>query len=365
VACQLLYKKGRNSVERKIIHVDIDAFFASVEELDNPKLKGKPIIVGGIRGRGVVSTCSYEARKYGIHSAMPTYIARQKCPHGIFLPPRHHRYEEVSRKVFRILYGFTPLVETVSIDEAYLDISNLKGNPLDLALRIKERILKETGLTVSVGISYNKFLAKIASDWNKPNGIKIINKEMVPEILKPLPIRKVQGIGEKSAKKLNEIGIFTIGDLLKLPKEFLIDFFGKYGLEIYDRIRGIDNREVITKREVKSIGRETTLKSDTRDKEFLFEIIKEFAMDIHDSIKRKNIAGKTVTIKYKTFDFEGHTKSKTLKDYISSFEDIMATAKEILEEIEFQKDVRLIGLSLSNFTDNQVRQLSFFDDMNL
>ena len=200
-------------MKRKIIHVDMDAFFASIEQQDNPEYRGKPVIVGGLSGRGVVSTCSYEARKYGIHSAMPMYMAKKLCPQGIFLPVRRKRYEEVSEQIFKILYDITPFVEPVSIDEAYLDVTHVDKNPEDIALEIKKKIKGETGLTVSVGISYNKFLAKLASDWNKPDGLMVITKDMVPEILKPLPVTKVHGIGEKSAEKLKSIGIETVEDL--------------------------------------------------------------------------------------------------------------------------------------------------------
>ncbi|GAB6149288.1 hypothetical protein JCM1406_04580 [Clostridium novyi] len=252
-------------MERVILHVDMDAFFASVEAMDNPSLKGKPVVVGGISERGVVSTCSYEARKYGIRSAMPVYKAKYLCPSAIFLPIRHYRYREVSRKVFKILSTVTDKIEQVSIDEAYLDITNINMNPKDVAVNIKNMIKENMRLTISVGISYNKFLAKLASDWNKPDGLKIITKDMIPEILMPLSINKVHGIGTKSAEKLNNIGIFTVKQLYGLPKKLFYEYFGKFGIDIYNRIRGIDNREVVTVREQKSIGKETTLKRDTKD----------------------------------------------------------------------------------------------------
>ncbi len=348
-------------MERKIIHVDMDAFFAAVEQRDNPKLKGKPVIVGGRSDRGVVATCSYEARKYGVHSAMPTFIAKQKCPNGIFLPTRHKRYKEVSREIFEIFYELTDLVEPLSIDEAYLDVTEVKENALDIAWHIKREVMKRSGLTISVGISYNKFLAKLASDWNKPNGIKIITQNMVPDILRPLSISKVYGIGKKSANKLNKIGIFTIDDLMKLPKQYLIDFFGKYGIEIYDRIRGIDTREVKPSREIKSIGRETTLKEDTMDREILKKFLLDFSKDISGSLNKRNLSAKTITIKIKTSSFETHTKSKTILQYTDSAEEIFHVALDILNQIEIGEGIRLIGLTTSNFSDSELEQLTFFN----
>lgn len=349
-------------MDRKIIHVDLDAFFASVEQKDNPSLKGKPVIVGGGTNRGVVCTCSYEARRFGVHSAMPGFMAKKKCPHGIFVPVRHWRYREVSREVFKVFYQLTNLVEPLSIDEAYLDVTNMDKEPIQIAYWIKNEVRKKTGLTISIGISYNKFLAKLASDWNKPNGIKLITKDMIPDILKPLSIKKVYGIGKKSEKRLNNIGIFTIEDLLKLPKEYLVDFFGKYGNEIYDRIRGTDNRQVKPSRERKSIGREVTLREDTKDKKYLQKYLLEFAKNISSSLEGKEVLAKTITVKTKTSDFESHTKSKTIHEYINSYREIYNIALDILDEIDMKDEIRLIGLTVSNFSDHEMEQLSFFDD---
>jgi DNA polymerase-4 len=342
------------------MHVDMDAFFAAVEILDNPKLKGKPVIVGGMSDRGVVSTCSYEARKYGVHSAMPVFMAKAKCPNGIFVPTRFWRYKEISDEIFNILYKITPNVEPLSIDEAYLDISDLNEDPIAVAKKIKETIKKETGLTISVGISYNKFLAKLASDWNKPNGLKVITKEMLPYILFPLKIEKVYGLGKKSTKRLNDIGIFKVEELYKLPQELLVEYFGKFGIEIYERIRGIDKREVCIIRERKSIGRETTLKEDTKNKDILKKYIFEFAEDVANTLQNKNVSGKTVTLKIKTASFINHTKSKTLQHYISTTEEVYLEACSILDEIELIEDIRLIGISISSLKENRIKQLSLF-----
>lgn len=320
-----------------ILHIDMDAFYASVEEQDNPHLKDKPIIVGGSSNHGVVTTANYVARRYGVHSAMPGFMAKKLCPNGIFLPVRMSRYKEVSRQIFNIYYEFTDLVEPVSVDEAYLDISNLNMDSIDVANQIKKRVYESTGLTLSVGISYNKFLAKLASDWNKPNGMKIISYDMVPEILLPLSVKKVHGIGPKSADKLNNIGIYTIEDLLGLSEEFLVEFFGKHGNEIYSRIRGIDNRPIDTERERKSLGTETTFNQDTDDKEILKSYLYEFSQEIEYALGKDNINGKTVSLKIKYEDFKVITRSKTLTHSINSAAEIYEVATSLLEEVRLQK----------------------------
>lgn len=348
-------------MERIILHVDMDAFFASVEQLDNKVLKGKPVIVGGVSERGVVSTCSYEARKYGIHSAMPIFMARKLCPHGIYVRTRMFRYKEVSRKVFDILREVTEVIEPLSIDEAYLDITNSRfKNGMEAAKYIKFRVFKEVGLTISIGISYNKFLAKLASDWNKPNGIKVITKDMIPSILLPFPISKIYGLGKKSVERLNNIGIFTVKDLYDMPKEFYIEYLGKYGLEIYDRIRGIDNREVEVERDRKSYGRERTLKSDTNDKDELLQYLMDFSREISEQLIRLNIEGKTITVKYKTESFQSHTRSKTLNFYTNNFNDIYRVCEEILNNEEIKENIRLIGVTVSSFKESSIEQLTLF-----
>lgn len=347
-------------MESVIIHVDMDAFFSSVEVMDNPSLKNKPVIVGGVSERGVVATCSYEARKFGVSSAMPIYKAKALCPKGIFLPTRHHRYKEVSNMVFELLYEITDKIEPVSIDEAYMDITDLKENPVVVALKIKSMIKMELGLNISIGISYNKFLAKLASDWNKPNGLKEIKKEMIPDILMDLPIKKVHGLGKKSVEKLNNIAIFTISDLYDLPIEFMQEYFGRQGVDIYNRIRGIDNRSVSAVRERKSVGRETTLKKDTKDKTQLKRYLLNFSRDIATQLKKANFSGKTITVKIKTASFENHTKSKTLNKYVFDEEEIYNEGEKILDSIELTEDIRLIGISISSLKKDLVEQLTLF-----
>lgn len=348
-------------MERIILHVDMDAFFASVEQLDDKSLRGKPVIVGGVSARGVVSTCSYEARKYGVHSAMPAFMAQKLCPHGIFLSGRYWRYKEVSEQVFTILMEVTNLIEPMSIDEAYLDITNSKyKDGLEAAYYIKKEVLKRIGLTLSIGISYNKFLAKIASDMNKPNGITIIKEEDVQRVLAPMSISKIHGLGKKSVGKLNNMGFFKIQDLYSVPLDLFVEHLGKYGIEIYNRIRGIDNRELVIHRDRKSYGKERTLKSDTRDIDELLTYIEGFAEEISKGLQRRNIKGKTITVKYKTASFINHTRSRTILYYTNDPIEVYNVCKEILEDEELDEDIRLIGVSVSSFQEPKIEQLSLF-----
>ncbi|WP_313757316.1 DNA polymerase IV [Tissierella sp.] len=352
---------SKNRTKLNIIHVDMDAFYASVEEQDNPRLKGLPVIVGGLSNHGIVTTANYEARKYGVHSAMPIFMAKKKCPKGCFIPPRMKRYRDVSKEVFSILYDFIDLIEQVSIDEAYLDISKIAMEPIEIVMKIKEKVMLNTGLTMSVGISYNKFLAKLASDWNKPNGIKVITEDMIPEILLPLHIRKVHGIGPKSAKKLNDIGIYNIKDLLELSEDFLIELFGKAGMEIYSRIRGIDYRKINTTRERKSLGVERTFQEATNDRTTLVGYIEKFSEELSYDLKNKGIQGRTITLKIKDENFTVQTRSKTLNEYINNFSQIFDIALELLDEIEINCKIRLIGITSSNLMTSELEQLSLFD----
>ncbi|MFR1908533.1 MAG: DNA polymerase IV [Clostridium neonatale] len=347
-------------MKNNILHVDMDAFFASVEQRDNPNLKGKPVIVGGNSERGVVSTCSYEARKFGVHSAMPIFIAKEKCPTGVYISGRYGRYVQISQEIFKIFNEVTPLVESVSIDEAYLDLSQGKiKNGMEAARYIKNRVFKELNLTLSIGISYNKFLAKLASDWNKPNGIKEISRDMLPEVLFQLKIDRIHGLGKISVSKLNNMGIYYVKDLYKMPREFFVEYLGKNGVDIYERIRGVDLRKIELEHERKSIGKERTLKFNTNNKEELLEFLREFSYEIEDYLLRKNVMAKTITLKYKTENFENHTRSKTLNKYISNNKEICEAAKELLEA-EKLRMVRLIGLSASSFKENEVEQISLF-----
>lgn len=345
-------------MERYILHVDMDAFFASVEQRDDKSLRGKPVIVGGTSKRGVVATCSYEARKYGIHSAMPIFTAQKLCPHGIYIRGNFDKYVKASHEVFEIIRRFTTQLEQVSIDEAYIDLTEYKEKSMSIAMSIKNEIKKSLDLTISMGLSYNKFLAKLASDWNKPDGFKIITKDMVPEILFPLPVEKVHGLGKKSAKRLNNIGIYTVEDLHSVSLDYMVELFGRYGIDLYNRIRGIDNRPVVSETsQSKSIGCETTMREDTIDKEKLIPYLNVFSEDI--ALRLGDLYTQTLTIKYKTSSFVNHTRSKTLKTPIKTSESIKEEAIKLLYEIDFEEKIRLIGLSASNFTDKCNIQLSF------
>ncbi|MGL4740116.1 MAG: DNA polymerase IV [Sarcina sp.] len=337
--------------KRIILHIDVDAFFASVEIRDNSNLKGKPIVVGG-SDRGVVTTASYEARKYGIKSAMPLFMAKSLCSNLITVPINKGKYIQASKEIFKIFFSYTTLVEKVSIDEAYIDISDLNIDPIKFALKLKKEIKEKVGLTVSAGISYNKFLAKLASEWNKPNGIMMIKEEDANSILKNLDISKINGLGNKSIEKLNLLGIYKVKDLHKLSKSYLNNILGKFGDDIFNQIRGIDNRPVIPIHDRKSFGKEVTFNDDVIDMKILLYQLEKFSYEIETYIKTNNILFKTITIKIKTNTFETYTKSKSYNEYIGCGVDILQLSKEIFSTISLNKPLRLIGLTISNLKEN-------------
>lgn len=346
---------------RIIFHVDMDAFFASVEELDNPNLKKYPVIVAGSSDRGVVTTANYPARKYGLHSAMPVFMAKKLCPHVVIVPVRKHRYSEMSKKIYSILNEFTPITEMVSLDEAYMDMTKCTDDPFLTAENIQNRVFAETGLTMSIGISYNKFLAKIASDWNKPNGIKEIKENMIPDILLDLPLRKVHGLGNVSIKKFNNIGIYSVEDLYQLSEEFLVEFLGTHGTEIYNRIRGVDNRLVIPYQERKSIGTESTFSSDISNLDELESIMDEYSKEITALLIKKGFMTKTLTVKLKDSDFKSKSRSETFIEYTDDIDTISIKARQLLRSLFREANYRLMGLTASNLIDNTFKQLSLFD----
>ncbi len=337
---------------RRILHVDMDAFFAAVEQMRHPELVGKPVIIGGAGDptmRGVVSTASYEARKYGIHSAMPLRRAYRLCPEAIFLPVDYDEYMRVSEKIKDILRSFTPLIENVGIDEAFLDITDIDMESEEVAKKIKERIKKEVGLTCSIGIGPNKLIAKIASDMKKPDGLTIISEEDIKGTIWPLPARKLWGVGPKTERRLNEMEILTIGDLASVPLESLTEDFGKsYGNYLYESSRGVDESPVITYWEPKSISRETTFQIDTDNWNVIAKNLAELTKDVVDTMKESGYKGKTVTVKIRFSDFNTYTRAKTLDDFSDSLEIIRKAAFEALGRIELKKKVRLVGVRVSS-----------------
>lgn len=351
---------------RKIIHVDMDAFYASVEQLDNPLLRGKPIAVGGSENRGVVSAASYEARKFGVRSAISGAMAKKNCPELLFVKPRFDRYKEVSSQIQKIFYEYTDLVEPLSLDEAYLDVTiNKKGNPSAslLAQEIRQRIFDTVGLTASAGISVNKFVAKIASDYNKPNGQKTVNPEEVISFLEELPIRKFHGVGKVTTEKMYQLGIFTGLDLKNKSLEFLEKHFGKSGKFYYNVVRGIHNSEVKSNRITKSVAAEHTFDVNLSSEIFMIEKLDSIASTLEKRLKKHHVAGKTITLKIKYSDFTQQTRSKTMPYFISNKALILEVVTELLYQERMKDSVRLLGISLSNLNTEQkqfvVVQLKF------
>ncbi|MGQ7945741.1 DNA polymerase IV [Flavobacterium sp. WC2509] len=339
------------TLNRKIIHIDMDAFYASVEQMDNPELRGKPIAVGGAENRGVVSAASYEARKFGVRSAISGVLAKKNCPELIFVKPRFDRYKEISKQIHKIFHDYTDLVEPLSLDEAYLDVTkNKKGNPSAtlLAQEIRLRIFNEVGLTASAGISVNKFVAKIASDYNKPNGQKTVNPDEVIAFLEQLPIQKFYGVGKVTAEKMFQLGIFTGLDLKNRPIEFLEKHFGKSGGFYYNVVRGIHNSEVKSNRIAKSVAAEYTFDSNLSSEIFMVDKLDKIAAELERRLKKHKISGKTVTLKIKYSDFTQQTRSKTMPYFISDKALILETVKELLYQERMKDSVRLLGISLSN-----------------
>jgi len=338
----------------------MDAFYASVEQRDNPKLKGKPVIVGGAPDkRGVVAACSYEARKFGIHSAMSSQRAHKLCPEAIFIPPRFDIYRAVSAQIREIFYEYTDLVEPLSLDEAFLDVTdNKKRIPSAtlIAREIKKKIYEKTGLTSSAGVSFNKFLSKVASDINKPNGLTVITPEDADEFIDKLPIRKFFGIGEVTEKKMLDLGIKIGSDLKKIDKSKLIGLFGKVGEHYYTIVHGEDNRPVNPHRIRKSISKETTLDEDIDNTEQMIDILNQLALEVEELLKKHDVKGKTITLKIKYFDFRNITRSITAEEPVVLSADIMKHIRELLEKTEAgKKKVRLLGITISNFVDKDIR----------
>ncbi len=334
---------------RWIMHVDMDAFFASVEQMDHPEYQGKPLIVGGLSSRGVVSTCSYEARKFGVHSAMSTVKAHLLCPQGIFIPGRHRRYEEVSSEIMAIFREFSPCVEPLSIDEAFLDLSGMEklvGDVESLGAKIKARIKKDVGLTASVGLAPNKFLAKLASDLDKPDGLVIIHQEEAAAFIAPLPVSKIFGVGERTQEGLKRLGITTIGQLAAAPGAYLLPVLGNSTEELRQLALGLDDRPVINDWEQKSIGKENTFMADLATEDERHSALWDLCQQVGWRIRLNKKVGHTVTLKVKFNDFKTITRSITTEVPVSLDEDIFSFIQQLTGSVKWSRPVRLLGVSL-------------------
>jgi nucleotidyltransferase/DNA polymerase involved in DNA repair len=359
-----------NSENRVIIHVDMDAFFAAIEQRDNPELRGKPVVVGADpqagEGRGVVSTCSYEAREYGIHSAQPISEAYRRCPHAVFLRVRGEKYSEVSRQIREILHEFTPEVEPISIDEAFLDVTgtqHLFGGKVGTAREIQDRIQRRTDLTASLGVAPSKLVAKIASDLEKPQGMVIVEPGEVEEFLRPLPVSRLWGVGPKTESSLAELGVETIGDLADCDLETLHDRFGKHGRGLWRLAHGQDRRPVSPGETVKSVGHEHTFGKDTRDEELIAGTLMTLCEKVARRLRKKEFRGRTITTKLRLEDFSTYTRATTLERPLDSAPEIYRVSLTNLERIERQgQPVRLIGVSVSKLERPGERQTTLFGD---
>jgi nucleotidyltransferase/DNA polymerase involved in DNA repair len=354
---------------RAILHVDMDAFYSSVEQLDNPSFKGKPVIVGADpkdgTGRGVVAACSYEARKFGVHSALPISRAWKLCPEGIYVRPRMSRYVEVSHQVMDVFHRYTDLVEPLSIDEAFLDVTGsrkLYGTAEHIAREIKRIIREETRLTASVGVAPNKFLAKIASDLRKPDGLVIVNEPEIAGFLRDLPISRLWGVGPKTAKRLEALNLKTIGDVAAMPHDLLVRELGSLGEHLHHLAHGRDERPVISNWEPKSISNETTFEVDTRDRDLLIRTIHELADEVGRRVRSDNFRARRVTLKLRYEGFETHTKQMSLKKATQSNDDIARYALELFNQFPLDRRIRLIGVGTSEFIrdDEPSGQLDLF-----
>ena len=337
-------------VIRKIIHVDMDAFYASVEQMDNPSLRGKPVAVGGSKDRGVVAAASYEARKYGVKSAMASVQAKKMCPKLIFVRANFSRYKGISAQIRKIFQDYTELIEPISLDEAFLDVTvNKKGINLasEIAIQIRQRIYSEIGLTSSAGISINKFVAKVASDINKPNGQKTIHPSQVDDFLDSLPINKFFGIGKVTAKKMREIGVYNGADLRKLNEIELKNHFGKMGTHFYRVVRSLQDNPVNPNRIRKSIGAEQTFNQDIETESFMLDKLAGIAEELERRMAKDSNKGKTVTIKIKYSDFSLQTRSKTVENYVSTKEEFFPIIKDLLFQKSLEMPVRLLGISIT------------------
>ncbi len=351
-----------------ILHVDMDAFYASVEERDRPELSGRPLIVGGTpRGRGVVAAANYAVRKFGVHSAMPASTALRLCPQAIVIPPRLDYYAEISEQIREVLYRYTPLVEPLSLDEAFLDVTGseaLFGPSVEIGRRIKREIREKVRLVASVGVAPNKFLAKIASDLEKPDGFVVVDPAGVQAFLDPLPAGRLWGVGRVTGQALERLGVRTIGEVRQMPVEVLQRHFGKWGAHIWQLAHGIDERRVVPDREAKSISHETTFAVDIGDREVLRAWVMELAEQVGRRLRRHNLRGRTVQIKVRFADFQTIVRAKTLGEPTNITGEIRRTAAELLENclVAARQRIRLLGVGVSGFDGPRQVQPSLFPD---
>ena len=351
-----------------VIHADMDAFFAAVEQRENPNLKGKAVIIGGVNlsNRGVVSTASYAAREYGVHSAMPIAQAKKLCPDGIYLPARHRLYKEISAEVMQIFKKYTPIVEKISIDEAFLDIKGcekLYGSPIEIAQKIKKEVKDKTELTVSIGLSVNKFLAKLASDFEKPDGLTVIEGNEIKEFMSGLDVRKIWGVGKTFAESLAKLDIYMVKDVWPYSLSELKQKFGKAGVKLFYLSRGIDNREVEVKNEIKSVSHEETFAENIADKEKLWAYLYKMSEKVSFRLHSSSLTGSTVFVKVRYSDFSTFNRQRSLKQSISSADNIYKTGRELIEENNlFKKPIRLLGIGIGSLDEEGREQLNLFED---
>ncbi|WP_353892678.1 DNA polymerase IV [Proteinivorax hydrogeniformans] len=360
-------------MECPIIHMDMDSFFAAVEKRDRPQLKDKPVIMANDpkeNPRAVVSTACYVARKFGVKSAMSAAHAQRLCPDGIFIAPNKNKYAKESKIIMEILHSFTPAVEPLSIDEAFLDVKGcekLWGSSREIAKKIQQKILKETGLTCSLGIAPNKYLAKLCSDYKKPNGITYLPPDKVNQFLLPLEVGKIWGVGGKLKAELNKLGIYTVADLQKCSQSFLTKRFNKMGTQLWSLARGIDNRPVQSVQKAQSISREYTFKEDIRDKNYLGGVVYSISDEISRKLRAEDIKAKTVYIKVKFSCHKTITRQISIISGTMLSSEISQKAVKLLEDVfKFEKQpIRLLGVGVANLTSQESKQLSFFDDADI
>jgi DNA polymerase IV (DinB-like DNA polymerase) len=343
--------------KRIILHVDMDHFFTAIEEREHPEYRGKPVIVGadpkGGKGRGVVSTCNYEARKYGARSGMPISRAWKLCPDAVYLPVNYELYTKVSERIMAILRKYADKFESWGIDEAFLDVTSKVQDYAEaeaLARQIKREILEKEGLTCSIGIGPNKLVAKIASDYQKPDGLTVVREEEAEKFLAPLPVRKLLWVGRKTEQKLRAMGIRTIGDLARHDPTVLVEAFGVMGTQLYLLAHGIDKSEVEEQRQIKSISRDTTFPEDTSDFNQVLNTLDRLAEEVHNDLMKQQLYFKTVTVRVRYENFETHTHSRTLPFMTNRLQDLLKTARELIQDyLKPERKIRLIGVRVSNF----------------